>query len=169
MRDLSELGMHHFGGPIVTPEPTPSQIALVERLLGTPLPADYLAFLRHANGGHPTLDTFYIQRHGEQEPWTIDHFLRIASESLATEDPWDVLWNYRTLQPILPKAIVPIAEDAFGNMLLLDLTEEGSGRVLLWVRDEEWPVFEVAPSFESFIDSLTTYPGDLEALARGES
>lgn len=168
MRDLIELPMDHHGKPVATPPPTGGQIALVERLLKAPLPEDYVAFLRFSNGGHPQLDTFYITRDGAREPWTIDHFFHVAADSPATEDTRDVLWQYRTLEPDLPQRFLPIADNGFGDLLLLDLTDGGQGRVVLWVHDEDWPLFEVAESFAGLIDGLTTYPGDLEALARGE-
>jgi hypothetical protein len=168
MRDFSELPMDHHGGPVTIPPPTPSQLALIERLLGVPLPEDYVAFLHYSNGGHPALDTFYVSRAGDREPWMIDHFLRVTADSLATEDTSEVVWQYLALQPHPPREFLPIAEDAFGDILFLDLTREGAGRVLFWVRDEDWPLFEVAGSFGALIDGLTSYPGDLEALARGE-
>jgi hypothetical protein len=167
MRDLHELQMHRHGEPVITPPPTDRQLALVEQLIGVQLPIDYVSFLRFSNGGRPMLDTFYIEREGNSEPWTIDHFFSITSDSLATSDTDEVVWQYSSLQPDIPRACLPIASDAFGDILSLDLTREGKGSVIFWVHDEEdWPLFEVAGSFGELIDSLTSYPEDLEEAAR---
>src|SRR5436190_22493054 len=95
MRDLRELGLSLHGEPITTPPPTGRQLALVERLVGVPLPPAYVALLRFSNGGYPRVNTFYIERDGQREPWTVGNFFNVASDSLATEDPEDVVWEYQ--------------------------------------------------------------------------
>src|SRR3954451_19056168 len=163
MRGMHELEMDRHGEPVTTPQPTAQQLAVIERLIGISLPTDYVTFLRFSNGGHPKPDTFYIERAGNREPWSIDHFLKISSDSLATSDTEEVLWHYQALRPDIPREFLPIADDGFGDLLFLDMTEMGKGSVIFWVREEaDWPLFEVAGSFGEFIDELTVYPEDLE-------
>ncbi len=151
MRDLNELGIFHIGEPI--PPPTSEQIACVETLIGAKLPESYAAFLRFSNGGWPRVCAFQDRTEGSREEWEVDHFFHIASDINSTGN---VVWNYRHRWPDASREILPIAEDAFGNFICLDLTASGKGRVIVWVHDDpDLPIVEVADSFEEFIDSLT--------------
>ncbi len=154
MRDLNELEIWHIGEPM--PPPTSEQIAFVENLVGTKLPESYVMFLSFSNGGRPEARIFYDRTPGSYEEWEVDRFFHLSSDTDSTES---VIWNYQHWWFDAPKEILPIAEDGSGNLICLDLTEQGGGRVIVWVHDDpDLPIVEVADSFEEFIDSLTLPP-----------
>lgn len=156
MRDLNELNINEGGKPVTRPQPTPSQIAFIENLVGAKLPSSYIAFLMFSNGGCPELDTFYIEAEGSRQEWAADRFFHVSSDSDSTES---VVWNYQHRWSGAKREILPIARDGGGNLICLDLTEPGSDRVVLWVHDVPGqPLLPVADSFEEFIDLLTMNP-----------
>jgi hypothetical protein len=156
MRELSELNIRHFGSRRAMPPPTLDQIAFVENLIGAKLPSSYIAFLMFSNGGYPELDTFYDTTEGSGEEWAVDHFLHISSDLDSTNN---VVWQYQHRWSGAPKEILPIADDGLGDLICLDLTELGKGRVIVWVHDDpDLPIVEVADSFEEFVDSLALPP-----------
>ena len=151
MRDLEELGIWHSREPL--PPPTSEQIDFVETLIGAKLPESYVAFLRFSNGGRSEASVFYDRTEGSREEWEVDRFFHISADINSTEN---VVWNYQHLWPGAPREILPIADDGSGNLICLDLTASGKGRVIVWVHDDpDLPIVEVADSFEEFIDSLT--------------
>ncbi len=155
MRDLNELNITHPGRPIMPP-PTPEQIAFVENLVGAKLPSSYVALLMFSNGGCPEVCIFYDRTEGSHKEWSIDHFFHITSDLDSTGN---VVLYYRHRWPGAPREILPIADNGFGDLICLDLTEPGRDRVIVWVHDDpDLPIVEVADSFEEFIDSLTLPP-----------
>ncbi len=58
---------------------------------------------------------------------------------------------------VLGEGILPFAEDGGGNQFLLDLTRSPAA-VKICVHDEHFVILDIAPSFESFIDSLSVDP-----------
>lgn len=155
MRDLNELNINKGGRPVTRPQPTPDQISFVENLIGATLPCSYIALLMFSNGGHPQVDTFYVEVEGSREEWSISHFFHISSDLNSTEN---VVWNYKHRWSGAPQGIVPIADDGIGNLICLDLTEPGIDRVVLWVHDPPLGLVPVADSFETLIGSLVMNP-----------
>lgn len=116
------------------------------------LPPAYIDFLLFSNGGYPKLHTLPFTFEGEESSWRINEFLSISS---SPESMVDVRLHYRYRWPLIPETMLPIAADAFGNLICLDLSPEGYGSVTLYVHDPpDPPVLRVADSFEQFIDSL---------------
>jgi hypothetical protein len=156
MRNLRELNINEGGELVTLPPPSPEQIALVEQAVGKCLPTSYVEFLRFSNGGHPELDTFRIESGGKQYEWGVDRFFHISDDLDSTED---VMWNYRNLPGDPPRTLLPIGCDGGGNLIFLDLSEDGDGRIFFWVHDDpNLPLLHVADSFEEFIDMLTLNP-----------
>jgi hypothetical protein len=156
MRDLNELNINEGGKPVTRPRPTPDQISFVEDLVGTKLPPSYIAFLMFSNGGHPELDTFRFEAQGFLQEWGVDVFFYISSDIDSTEN---IVWNYEHRWSDAPKGILPIADDGGGNLICLDLTEPGSGKVVLWIHDvPDQTLLPIADSFEEFIDLLVENP-----------
>src|SRR5207249_1955472 len=151
--------LNEGGRPVTTPPPTSNQVALVERLVGVKLPETYVEFLRFSNGGHPEVDTFDFDAAGRHMEWGINRFFRLSTGPMAgSDDGEDVISQYQHRWPGAPREILPIAGDGLGNLICLDLTKEGNGRVVLWVHDREWPLLQVAESFEELIDALRLNP-----------
>jgi cell wall assembly regulator SMI1 len=154
MRNLEELGIWHSREPL--PPPTSEQIEFVESLIGAKLPESYVAFLRFSNGGRPEARIFYDRTEGSREEWEVDRIFHLGSDTNSTEN---VIWNYQHRWAGAPREVLPIAEDGSGNLICLDLTDQGNGRVIVWVHDDpDLPIVEVSNSFEEFIDSLALPP-----------
>jgi hypothetical protein len=155
MRDLNELGIRHFGGP-PPPSPMPECIAGLEEVIGAALPSSYVSFLMYSNGGWPTAaSTFYDRTEGSKQEWGVSHFFHLCSGPDSFES---VLHQYRHRWEGAAREILPIADDGNGDLVCLELSESGSGRVIVWVHDDpDLPIVEVADSFEEFIDSLVPY------------
>jgi hypothetical protein len=167
MRDVQELGLQPDGSR--TPPPTGEQIALVERLVGRSLPADYLALLRSCNGCQPTLDYFTVETAWGLQDYQVGAFYALSAATADTDDSGEVVWRYLNGDPDVPPGVLPIGLTPLGDEIYLDLTERGAGRVVL-VQHElpAWAsgdlpantelLFEVAPSFAAFLDMLTVTP-----------
>jgi len=157
MRDSDELGISDGGGkPVTRPRPTRELVALVESTIGAGLPPSYVLFLDYSNGRCPGLGTFYVEAGQSHQEWGVDHFFHICSD---LDDYRNIMWQYRHRWANAAREILPIADDGSGNLICLDLTESGNGRVVLWVHDEPGqPILRVASSFEEFIDLLTVNP-----------
>ncbi len=168
MRDLQELGLQTCGRDVLPP-PTAQQIALVEEIIGRPLPQSYLTFLRFCNGCAPRLDYFTVENEWGEHGYLVAAFYHISAKTVDTDDSSEVVWQYINGDPEIPDEIVPIALTPFGDSIYLDLTELGDGRVVLEQHGlPEWAsgtlpantdlVIYVAPSFEAFLDLLITMP-----------
>lgn len=158
MRNLDELNINEGGRPVRRPRPTRDQLSMVERFVGAKLPAAYIALLLYSNGGHPEIDTFIVGNN-EHATWDVCRFFHLAPEESLPEATTNLLWQYRHRWKNAPQKILPIACDGGGNLICLDLTDTGAGRVVLWVHDEpNIPLLHVADSFDQFIDGLTTNP-----------
>ena len=173
MRDLQELKLNDAGAPVITAPPTKQQLAYLEHLVGAPLPPAYVEFLQFSNGGHPQLNSFFIEvrAEGYREQWSVDNFFSISSDDPDVEDTDEVLWRYNHRNDTLTQEFLPIADNGIGDTIYLDLTREGHGRVVLCARERPaWArgalpasdvLLPIAASFEEFIDLLTLNP-DLE-------
>ena len=168
MRDLHELGLESNSGRAIPP-PSPEQLALVEKLVGHPLPQSYVDFLRFCNVCHPIPNFFRVQTEWGTRGYLVAAFFPISANTANTDDSSEVAWHYRHRGPGVPRGIVPIAMTPFGDEIYLDLTSRGNGRVVLAQHGlPAWAsgnlpakadlVIYVAPSFEAFVDMLTDVP-----------
>jgi len=156
MRNLREINLNEGGTFVNRLPPTSEQITFVENLIEAKLPAPYLELLQFSNGGHPELDTFYYKSNDIQQHWNIDKFFHISFD---TNDMYDVVWNYNHRWNNANKHIVPIAQNGGGDLFCLDLSENGKGRIIVWIHDDpEISLLEVANSFEALIDELILNP-----------
>lgn len=147
--------------------PTDSELEAIEQELGTSLPADFVEYLRAANGGSteyaarvPPPDGEWIGMTGlfSTRP---DKYGKYSYETFLGE-----IILARETQGI-PREVLPFARDGGGCSFYLDLTSEGQGRVVVfrsglpaWTgRSAEDAFIPVAASFVDFIDSLSIEPG----------
>jgi cell wall assembly regulator SMI1 len=129
----------------------PASAELVDRLeqrVGRPLPPEYRDYLRQQDGGRldnnsRALNTIFGV--GEVPEWA---------------SMWDVLETYRER---VPDWLLPVADDAFGNLFTVSLRNQDRGSVWFWNHeleaDEGEPPTEenlkpMAPSWPVFLDSL---------------
>lgn len=154
MRDLAELNINERGKPVSREAPSPEAVVAFEREFNTTLPADYRAFLRYSNGGHPELDSIApIGRPGVARR-SVDHFYYLNDDRAGNNSLWVAM---RTWRVVLGDKAIPFAEDGGGNPFFLDL-DTHPPKVRTCLHDENFTVVDIAPSFVEFIDSLVSDP-----------
>lgn len=156
--------------PTITDQETPTsedEVARFEAALGAPLPASYRAFLLVNNGGRSDLEQFAVRwrvpPHRRPETTEVlENFLSLGVGVLELRD------TRRALSDRFPPGMLSIAEDPFGNQILLGLTGEHRGRVYFWIHDlrpeideaDPATLGEVADSFDAFLAGLRPLEGD---------
>ena len=134
----------------------------LESRLGFPLPSDYRQFLQEINGGEQP----------DREVFTIDNGQRAFLKELYSLKSGRMFEleeqiNDRHAAGILPKHIIPIGLDCFGNDVCLDIGIENFGEVCFHYHDrgkaeaddEFEPTYLVARNFTNFLVSLKFDPG----------
>ena len=129
---------------------------VVERFLGLKLPKAYRTFLLDVNGGKCSSNSFFIsEKEGED---SIRYFFGINED-----ESYDLLSCIKRYKKRVPLNMLPIANDSFGNLILLSISDPDYGKVYFW--DHDWEVEDgqipdysnltlIADSFEEFLNSL---------------
>lgn len=125
---------------------TEFDVGTFETRIRAKLPDDYRAFLLRHNGGYPERAGF---RGGDD---SVEFFFGLWQKHADL--------NYETLarRNFIPAEMVPIASDAFGNCVLLEVRGSNRGRIWFWDHemssDPAKSVSLLASSFTEFIGSL---------------
>lgn len=136
-------------------------ILTLEQQLGIRLPDGYREFLLEHNGGRPEPNVFPIQD-GKGGDSVLDWFLRIQEGNL-----YDILDTLDTFRGRIPTNFLPIAVDAFGNLLCLSIQEPDLGKIFFWDHEKELEQYRrpgetnialVANSFAELLDNLKPLP-----------
>jgi hypothetical protein len=114
MRNLAELNIIDGGEPVQRPPPGVEALRRFREEFGEPLPAELLALLRFANGGHPELCVI----DGPYGTYAVDHFLHLTAGDEGYGSIW---WVMRTWRPFLGERALPFANDGGGNPFFLDI------------------------------------------------
>lgn len=120
----------------------PEHLDALQRSTPTPLPTDYVSFLRSQDGGRPEANTFDV---GSAQGAGVNKFLS-ASE---------VHRKRAALSDRLPPGAVPVADASGGNLVLLVISS-GTWRVAFWDHEEEVET-EIAGSFQNFLEMLRPF------------
>lgn len=135
----------------------------LELRLGYRLPEDYREFLLHYNGGQPEPSSFrFALRTGPDASSCVSWFLSLYDGKHSNLER-----NIDIFEGRIPTATLPIADDPFGNVVLLGLHGQIRGKVYFWDHEcepEEQPSWAnvdlVADSFEDFMRGLTDTSAD---------
>jgi cell wall assembly regulator SMI1 len=150
------------------PAPLTELVALERALAdrGWTLPASYKAFLARRDGGRPTDGSAFRFRERERESSSlINNF-----PGVRPSPDGDLLLQVDSIGDYLPKGVLPIAGDPFGNAICIDARDARDGPVMFWDHEQipEEPddsnLYEIAPNFEAFLDGLE----ELEPLPEPE-
>lgn len=137
-------------------------VKLIELLpvKGAKLPEDYLRFLQQCNGGVPENAVFEFLEDGKPSGSVISCFLGVLEEAnIHSIDTALEIYAGR-----IPKELLPIADDAFGNLILMGLKKRRRGKIYFWDHELEsdestgkyWGnVTQIADDFSSFFQSLS--------------
>lgn len=133
-------------------------VARFERVVGAKLPDDYRSFVLTHNGGKPKLRYFtFADRTG---PYTNGAVRAFAG--LGKPQYYDLEELYETYcgGERVPPEVIPIAEDAFGNLVCLAVRGPHRGRVYFWDHERETePAAYV--NMDRLADSFTEFCGRL--------
>ena len=97
-----------------------ANIAAAEKTLGVHFPPDYRRFLLAHNGGVPEPPYF-----GKE---VVHYFFSIAVRQKIS----NLVERARIRAPDLPKGVIPIATDPFGNAICLAAGRKNRGKVYFW-------------------------------------
>ncbi|BDI33329.1 hypothetical protein CCAX7_53800 [Capsulimonas corticalis] len=177
--DIARLNVTDGSKPTLGYSGDPQLFNELSDLVGKPLPAAYIEFLHHHDGGAPEVDTFFPQ--GESDLDSSFGVSNFYSISKGTDE--SVFHALDAWKDILGEHLLPIAYDGGNNQIYLDLNDDIPS-VWLWLHDEGEDEFEdeeadvqeegdgedddedgeyyyvvkIADSFEEFIDGLTIHP-----------
>ena len=133
-------------------------LTCVEEFWGFGLPKSYKHFLLLYNGGEPTNRNFNFKNMSDGS--CVDEFFGfIKSFNL------NLLLKQKYAGERVPENTLPIANDSFGNLLLLSVKGKDRGKIYFWDHEMEAdpdqgeaPSYDnmtlIADSFTEFIDSL---------------
>jgi hypothetical protein len=142
------------------PPVPPETLAAAEARLaeiGHHIPESYKAFLAEQDGGKPVRNYFAFRQDDRDQEDLVRLFYGIA------ESPnGDLVGRVQTAG--LPSGMLPIATDAFGNLVVLDGRDGRDGPLYFW--DHEFQSDEsdepnlnwLAPDLETFLASLIEDP-----------
>ncbi len=133
-----------------------------EEELGILLPSDYFEYMLTRNGGELMPDHFKFEHpiYGE----TIGVMGVLFGYLENRGDPLDIRLHLEILRNRIPEKHLPIGGTANGDVLLLDVTNNGNGSVFLWDLENEDPtdsthnMYLVSSSFGEFIKALFNNP-----------
>jgi hypothetical protein len=131
----------------------------LEREFDCKLPASYRDFLLKSNGGRPL--NWVVDR-APAGDFVVERFFALDGD---VEDT--LLGALDLYAPRIPKGLLPVARDPFGNLILLAIAGPSLERVFHWDHErepeggDEAPenLIELAPTFQRFL-SLLRRPAD---------
>ena len=129
----------------------------LETEVGSRLPEDYRAFLKEFNGGEPDPSGFVFYADDGPSDSSVRYFLTLDPNA-THYNVFDFLRRYADR---IPKGVMPIACDSFGNLVIIDVGAKAFGSVYFWDHEKEsmeeptWDsILQVAPSFTAFERAL---------------
>jgi cell wall assembly regulator SMI1 len=132
-----------------TPNPVASESALrdFEATIGSELPADYREFLLQHNGGQPEDGVFSVPSWGTS---VVQEFFGLG----ITRPGSSIEAALESVEEVLPEGVIPIGCEPGGVFLCIDLLGSKRGHIYLADFASSDKLYEVAPSFASFLATL---------------
>ncbi|MCC8399133.1 MAG: SMI1/KNR4 family protein [Rickettsia endosymbiont of Platyusa sonomae] len=149
-------------------------IEKIEKIKNCELPLNYKNFLLKHNGGRPGIATFDIQdnilSNGEENGSSINWFYGICLDKNSIMCVYDIFYRIEVRDNRIPKELIPIAGDSFGNEICLCIQGENYGKVYFWDHENEvmdpkqapwWEnIYLISDSFTEFLEGLYDYDID---------
>jgi hypothetical protein len=129
------------------------RLTAFEDRLGFTLPDEYRDFLLAHNGGTPVPATFSSEREGEDRVESL-YGLHDGPDHLRLDEMWDI---YRRR---LPRGLLPIGADPFGNALCIALSGPHRGRIYFWDHEYE-PQDDPFEALTPLADGFAMFLGSL--------
>lgn len=144
-------------------------IVQAEQRMQVRFPEDYRCFLKRFNGGEPEGHFFAIPSMANRS--SVRMFYGINGDEC-----FDLVRNWEVFLGRMPPNLIPIGDDAFGNLVVISVRGEDVGKVYYWDHDQETPwgevadyrnMHEVAPSFLAFFDRMHNSDPNTVPLSSG--
>lgn len=135
---------------------TSEGIAALEKRCGGKLPPTYRGFLLETNGGRPAKRRFAFVEDGKKTESAVDWFFGDCDDA-----DYGLVANLDVYKDRIPKSLLPIATDPFGNLLLLSLRGNDFGAIFFWDHEREGAddtsknLLPVSKSFDAFLAELS--------------
>jgi len=141
---------------------SPEQLAQAEKAMGVTLPAGYREFMLEHNGGEPSRGDFvFAEATGPYTDGDIRKFYPIDGSAVLSLE-WEHKLYCGGKQPRMPRDMMPIAGDSFGNQICIGVSGPRCGHVYFWdheKEDHDEPTYRnmhlIARSFSEFLAKLT--------------
>ncbi len=138
------------------------EIEKFEDFFSISLPPRYKKFLEQNNGGIPTPDCFDF--YDESDSSILDYFFGINLK----ENYCDLGYNFNVFKNRIPCDLFPIASDPGGNIILIGLSGDESGKIYFWDHEFEADgyapdmsnVHLIAPNLDTFLNNLYEFKDD---------
>lgn len=127
---------------------TEANIVRLERRLKSKLPEAYREFLLRHNGGQPEPATF-VPADRDRPTEVINSFLALGGDP----DVDDLATFLKLYKKQLPKDCLPIAYDAFGNLICIGLAGQERGRIY-FLDHERGSKRVIAENWDAFLESF---------------
>jgi len=137
-------------GPLLSQD----EINTIEVVLGLRLPFEYKLFLSKNNGGHPEPSCF--SGVGDEVSFSgscIHYFYGVGDEAPHVQ----ILRAFNIFKGRIPKGLIPIADDPFGNQICIVTEGNEIGIIYFWDHENKHSpptfrnMYNLAPSFDDFI------------------
>ncbi|MCC5801853.1 SMI1/KNR4 family protein [Rossellomorea vietnamensis] len=137
----------------------------IEKIVGATLPKEYIQFLRKHNGGFPEANIVISE--------TAPECIITSFYGTDVEPVHDLYSRFKTFEGRVPNRCIPIASDAGGNLVVLNVRNPNYGYVFFWDHEEDSGDKEmnlndlclIAPSFNEFLTLIK--PAHIEEDLRG--
>lgn len=106
----------------LNPPPSEQAMSRLEAELGTSLPEDYLAFVQTCNGGYVDYSIEVTFDDGSSQELGFSSFYEVVQGSAWDTIPFELI-NAKKMEGLPQERVLPIAGDAGGSQLFLDLRD----------------------------------------------
>jgi hypothetical protein len=142
------------------------QLIQLEKELGFDLPPQYREFLLSNSGGGVDDENAWIviEKNGKSFRMKFEYFYSVMDPSYPS---YELKQQYLDFQNRIPKEMVAIGHDGFGNQILLGVSESQRGKVFFWDHEDEGfdespddyhNTILIANSFDEFVERLGPVP-----------
>ena len=140
----------------------PERLAQAEAAMGVTLPAGYREFMLEHNGGEPSKTDFvFAEETGPYTDSSVRKFYSVKDTATLNLEWYHNLYCQGD-PPRIPRDMMPIAGDSFGNQICIGISGPRCGHMYFWdheKEDEGEPTYRnmhlLARSFLEFLAKLT--------------
>lgn len=134
---ITSLGFRMLDG-VPWAAPSQSDLARLETNLGAPLPSEYRYVLSRWTGGLLGDEDYHVESLLlEASPWGVSVDPELFNPLLSGH-PCSLEEGFLAHRARLPRGVLPIASDAGGNQICLDVGGESPGSVWFWDHEQRW-------------------------------